>query len=560
MSRRDLSLPAHAERTAPPRAALVRVLPVLMVCAAVWAGLGTAPLGQVALGQRPDSRPGHFARPGGPVLDGAAVMQVGAARQSLYPRPEAVEGAVWETDRDACATLSPAILSQAGQDPTSGAHLATGPNPWPENPDCLYMGGYGIGPMNPITSWDLGPDDPGHSESGLAGDGDPTTGVGLYARAVALSDGTDTSVVVVLDAEGYLWDYASKCDDCGAKQLTESLGAELGIDPAGIVISSTHSHTTMDLIGGWGFVPDWYMAQVTETIREVVRDAVRSARPAVVEIGEVQARAHNRERRETYRSAEEQQLTWLRALDADSGATIATLAAYAAHPTTRSAADGIAHADWPGVFAAQLEQRFGGVGMHAMTGLGNMSTAGGTQMGIALAGLVPAVGEGTPIIDGDVRVARRTWAQPATNVPLTALALPGFFDRAFLLEPATMSTGKTDTAPCTSAAPVAVELAASAMRIGEQFAMTAAPGEVFANLTNTIKEQSGAAVTMPLGQANDALGYMPQSFELSPVGQQGLGFVAGGVLIVNYEDSYAIDRCTGDMVLETSIAMLSELR
>ena len=52
---------------------------------------------------------------------------------------------------------------------------------------------------------------------------------------------------------------------------------------------------------------------------------------------------------------------------------------------------------------------------------------------------------------------------------------------------------------------------------------------------------------MPLAQANDALGYMPQSFELNPVGQQGLGFVAGGYLIVNYEDSYAIDRCFGDM-------------
>jgi hypothetical protein len=53
---------------------------------------------------------------------------------------------------------------------------------------------------------------------------------------------------------------------------------------------------------------------------------------------------------------------------------------------------------------------------------------------------------------------------------------------------------------------------------------------------------------------------MPQSFELSPVGQQGLGFVAGGVLIVNYEDSYSIDRCVGDKVLETSIELLNSLR
>ncbi len=61
---------------------------------------------------------------------------------------------------------------------------------------------------------------------------------------------------------------------------------------------------------------------------------------------------------------------------------------------------------------------------------------------------------------------------------------------------------------------------------------------------------------MPLAQANDAVGYMPQSFELSPIGQQGLGLVAGGFLLVNYEDSYAIDRCFGDMALETTLGLL----
>jgi hypothetical protein len=64
---------------------------------------------------------------------------------------------------------------------------------------------------------------------------------------------------------------------------------------------------------------------------------------------------------------------------------------------------------------------------------------------------------------------------------------------------------------------------------------------------------------MPLAQMDDALGYMPQSIEMSPIGQQGLGFFFGGVLIVNYEDSYAIDRCLGDMVLETNIALLNSL-
>jgi hypothetical protein len=234
------------------------------------------------------------------------------------------------------------------------------------------------------------------------------------------------------------------------------------------------------------------------------------------------------------------------------------MGAYAAHPTTRGTNDGTASPDWVGFFEKRLEDRFGGIGLHFMTGLGNMSASGGPKMGITLADLVPD--EGTVLTDTNIRVEREIWKQPATNVPLTGLGFPGFFDREFLTEPSSIRTGKSpDTAPCASASAFTVELPNTALRIGKQFALTAAPGEIFSNVSNTIKEKAGV-ITMPLAQANDALGYMPQSFELNPVGQQGLGFFAGGVLIVNYEDSYAIDKCTGDKVLESSISMLNALK
>ena len=83
---------------------------------------------------------------------------------------------------------------------------------------------------------------------------------------------------------------------------------------------------------------------------------------------------------------------------------------------------------------------------------------------------------------------------------------------------------------------------------------------MFANYTNTIKEKNAGRITFPLAQANDALGYMPQSFEINPVGQQGLGFAAGGYVFVNYEDSYAIDRCTGDLLLEETLKLLETVK
>jgi hypothetical protein len=277
------------------------------------------------------------------------------------------------------------------------------------------------------------------------------------------------------------------------------------------------------------------------------------------------ARGFNGERRDTYRSAEEQQIGWLRAYVPGTGQgrgamparVIATLGAYAAHPTTHGTNDGEAHPDWPGEFERAVEDRFGGVGLHFMTGLGNMSARGDTGPG--LAARIPAVGAGTAIGRADVAAERVIWRQPVTNAPLTALGLPGFFDRRFQLTggPAAVSVGESKNAPCASTSPVAVEVAAGAIRIGDELAITTGPGELFANLTNTIKDHSPARVTLPLSQANDALGYLPQSFEMSPIGQQGLGFFAGGYLIVNYEDSYAIDRCFGDAVLENTIALLN---
>ncbi len=531
-----------------PRIAAAGVIAGVTLISSAWAGIAIGPIGgdpkppvpattasDTAAGAQTLTSPNH-----GTTQVAPTGTRVGAAKVSMYPRPNDY-GGTWEHDPAKCRKMDQTVLEQIATNTNEEVdHLADAGSPWPENPNCIYMGGFGIGPANPAVDFETDP--------------------GLWVRSVAIGDGVDTLVLTVIDAEGYLWDYNSKCARCGSKQLGEDLGTELHIDPKNFVMAATHSHAGPDLIGGWGFVPDWYMTQVTEAIQTSVRDAVKNMAPAKIEVGEVEARDENSERRDTYRSAEEQQITWLRATDPKGKNVIATVGAYAAHPTTKGTNNGTASSDWVGVFEKGLETRFGGIGLHFMTGLGNMSTSGGTQMGAKLANLVPDRGQGTLLTDTNIRVQREVWNQPATNVPLTALGLPGFFDRKFLTTPSTIRTGKTpDTAPCVSASAFTVELPATAVRIGNQFALTAAPGEVFANATNTIKEKSGV-ITMPLAQANDALGYMPQSFEINPVGQQGLGFYAGGYLIVNYEDSYAIDRCTGDKVLESSIAMLNALR
>jgi hypothetical protein len=500
---------------------------------------------------------------GAAVPDGTALVHVGAARRSIDPAPDEAQGQVWKQDLAACGLLDPSTVEQV---PGMLADvLARTGSPWPQDPDCLYLGGYGIGPMNPMVGVD--------------------EDHGLQARTVAIR-GTDggTFVLVVVDGIGWMWERQHTCVGCGAQAIATRLGDELGIDPAGIWIHATHSHTSPDFMGAWGGVPAWYLEQVTAAIEDTVRDAVADLRPAVLEVGEVIARGHNRERRSTYRSAEEAHLGFVRALavtedgsrylvdptrdgsgSEGSGsdgapAVLATLGTYAAHPTTVSASAGVAHPDWPALFERRVEQRDGGITVHAMTGLGNLSTSGGTQMGAALADELPAPGTARLLQRADVRVASRTLVHPVSNLPLAVLGVPGFVDRTFLLEPAAVRTGqRPDTAPCVSAAPASVEAPIAAVRIGDELALTAGPGELFANLTNSIKERSGARVTLPLSQVNDALGYVGQSFELDRESQQGLGFAADGHGWVDYEDSYAIDVCFGDEVLERSLELLADL-
>ncbi len=466
----------------------------------------------------------------------------GAAKISMAPAPDAAKGEVWQTE--GCAKLT-------GDPATSATHAGDIRNRFPESPNCIYMGGYGLGPSNPIKTYD--PE------------------YGLWVRSVAIGDGKDTVVLTVIDGTSYFGRYANMCKVCGAFDLAEQLSAELGIDKSAFFFASTHSHTAPDFLGGWGGVPRWYSDQIAEAMRESVRQAVADMRPAVLENGEVIARSFNGERRDFYRSAEDPTLGWFRALELDedgepTGAAIATVGAYAAHPVTVDAGPGIADADFPGVFDKRLEERFGGVGLYFMTGLGNVSPRGNKlDMGNGLAALVPDIGFGTPVQGSDVRSAQVFYDQPVTNLGLTALGTPGFFDRPLAQNPAAISVGKDASRPCRSASPVSVRTAVSAAKVGD-LTITGAPGETFSNLSATLKERSPGAVTLPLGQVNDGLGYIIQSFETDHAGRQAVGFVgkaqAGPVRqgLAEYEDAYSMDACFGDMVLETTIKLISDLK
>ena len=502
----------------------------------------------------------------------------GAAKVSLLPRPEDYQGtfpgARWETDQAKCETLSPSQEAVEG----TATHVADFRVRWAENPDCIYMGGYGIGPMNAIGEWD--------------------NEYGLWARSIAMQDAAgDALVLTLIDAVYWEAHYANMCpgDPCGLMDLAAQLSAETGLPPESFVFASTHSHTSMDFIGGWGGVPDWYMQQATDSLKASALYALQSMEPAILENGEDILRTRNGERRDFYRSAEDDTFSWFRLIDADNqpspevcqpaptdpdakkkdpppppvctpaspGRAIASVGAYAAHPVTADESAGRADADFPAVFAKRVEEKFGGVGMFLQTGLGNMSPRGDkVEMGNGLASQLPSLGSGIRVNDTDVRVGRTFWDHPVTNVPLGSLGAAGFFDRKFNQAPAQVNEGKggEENKRCKSASPVSVDTSVSAAKVGSLW-ITGAPGEVFSNLTNTIEERNPNGVTLALGLVNDGLGYIVQSFETDHVGRQGVGFAgkAGPVGLSEYEDAYSIDHCFGDATLEKTLSLLGQL-
>ena len=507
---------------------------------------------------------------------------VGAARASLDPAPQLFGGQTWM--REGCTdydggnvNASHVIPAVNPSDPVGSVGEIKG---WPAaSPDCIYLGGFGIGPVRPATRL-------GHG--------------GVWVRTIAVSNGEKTFIYGIADTVGWFARYESTiCADCGIRDVRQRVAKDLGIGAGDVIFGSTHTHAGADTYGGWGGIPKWYRSQLRDAAIASAKQAVANLEPATIDVGEVHLRDRNNERRDTYYSNADTGATWLQArrLSAEpcpnpSGCphVIATWATYAGHPTIVS--DPILHADWPGAAARRFEALYGGVGLLFEGGLGNVSISGlggetqeerAESTGIAFADSVSSdIGDNRiRLRSNELAAATVDITHPAaTNPGLITLASVGLFDREFT--PGTpgsgvpgayhwsrrgeLSTSGEDNDPqpngellqgCSSAGPTVITTT-GAHRIGE-LVVAFTPGEIVSNIAEVIKEKAdGSAVTMVLGQTNDALGYIIQSFEYDTEGGGAVGEYA--TTHGEYEEVFAIDRCFGDHVLETVLESTRALK
>jgi len=482
---------------------------------------------------------------------------VGASRATLAPAPDQ-----WQTE--GCTTYS-----DEGPGDVNGDHVVPTPEDmrgWPAaSPDCIYLGGFGIGPARPAERV-------GHG--------------GIWVRTIAISNGERTFIYGIADTVGWFSRYdAEECADCGIRDVRERLGADLDIGIEDIAIGSTHTHAGADTYGGWGGIPSWYRSQLRDAAIASAKQAVANLRPATITVGDTQLRNRNNQRREFYYSNADVEATWLQAtaLPSDKKCktepcepVLATWSTFAGHPTI--VGEPILHADWPGAAARRFEATYGGVGLLFEGGLGNVSVSGvggdddeakAESTGIAIADdIARSIGhDGQPLADNTMAaVVDDAFTHPVqTNPGLATLGAVGLFDREFTPGskgaglPGSYQWSKEDgpgaARSCSSTGPTVITTVGS-HRVGG-FHVAFAPGEIFSNIAEVVKEEADTSVaTMVMGQTNDALGYIIQSFEQDAASNVVTHY---GTKTHEYEEVFNLDRCLGDHVLQTLLDSADQL-
>jgi hypothetical protein len=467
---------------------------------------------------------------------------VGADATSLYPTPTLFGGETWQTK--GCTELDEGNLDRTHMLPGDG-------HGWPAtSKDCIYLGGFGIGPARAAHEIDDG---------------------GVWVRSVAISNGENTVVWQIIDATGYFYAYnASICADCGIYHLKQKISADTGLPADAISIGATHTHAGPDAYGGWGGIPTWYWHQLRDSFVASAKQALLNLEPGTITVGEAILRDFNGERRDHYYSTPDYQATWLQARGT-TGNVIATLANYAGHPTI--VGDPLLHADWPGAASRRFEAASGGVGLLFEGGLGNVSIRGrggetddenaentGVAFGNAI--LTDIVAGGTTLTTNDVTTAIVPISHPVSNPVLAAGGILNLFNRDFLAPgpaadlPGAYQWSKTAvTEPgvarsCVTASPVQIKTLTGGHRIGNVLVLFA-PGEIFSNISEVAKSKTaGSAMTLVFGQTNDSLGYIIQSFEFDVLSNAVTEYVTE---TAEYEEFFSIDRCFGDHVIQTML-------
>lgn len=396
----------------------------------------------------------------------------------------------------------------------------------------------------------------------------------IAVRALVIDDGVLPPLVIAdIETQGMFAAY--KGGAYGLHDIAAAVSAQRGallVDH--MLLAADHTHSGPDTIGAWGFVPDAYMQRIKDAAVAAIVDAYDHRTEAELHFGQSRAddlvydqnctEALNQSPTPSYTGpsvcdAPDQDIkdAYVRVLQARAvgGGVVATLVSYNAHATL-GGADGI-HGDWPQFLSDAMSSAYGGVGIGMEGAVGRMqpcrpqcSFTDPAQFGAAadrrskylhalMLHVDDALAHGMQIW-GYVAASQRTIREPITSPAVLALFAGGDKVGAELRRStdAPWMVGPTVTTSVTS------------MVVG-QLLLAGFPGEAYPNISVGVQAAVPGKVVVPLGLANDQLGYLISPAEAWPVVAAEVG--------VNDNSIFNVSQTIGDHVMCASIAAASDM-
>ena len=323
----------------------------------------------------------------------------------------------------------------------------------------------------------------------------------LYVKAVAVSQGRESVVILTFDCIGLLYPQLQEIRRIADRKILWPR-----FKGGRVVMSSTHTHSGPDVVGIWG--PDMahtgvdaaYLDDLERLAAHQVRKAWRRRKKAkaVYSVSE-----HGAEW--VYNISEPGELDrTLTTLAFRRGKkTLATLTNFACHPTILDGVNEKVSSDYVGGYYRRMNDSIGGVNLFLQGAIGGWVQPENEEKTFARADLrgsqlADSVIEGLltakPLRKGGIDFASRAFKLPVDNIGFRQLSAVGVINRKI-----------SDV----------VETEVSAFRIGEAMFATH-PGESFPAMSLATREllrTDGPKFIMGLG--NDAIGYIlkPDYFE-----------------------------------------------
>lgn len=371
------------------------------------------------------------------------------------------------------------------------------------NPDCAgcraegqYLGGFGQG--DPVTKVNEGEQ--------------------LEVRAMAISNGSKTVAFAIVDTQG--WFAGNQEGPWGNRDAREHAAEALGISPADIIVSSTHSHAAPTIMGIWGPTDPAYLKHVHDQTVAALVAAGSEMKPAELLAAEADISTTIISGIEQYdgyqgwRVDGKTPILWAR-----DPQTKATLGLYANVPVHADVVNGLGlklmSPDHLGVERSILDADLGGTSVVAMGTLGRQEAivqtdglAAASRLGRYVANEIErALASARPITDATIASAEQYVVVPGTNPLLAALnygnAAPGCPCKVDGVE--TWTINRALTPPFLVGGAFGTWI--TALRVGDVVYATE-PGEAFPEVSTGIRNAYGPGVDVRIvGMAQDQLGY-----------------------------------------------------